>query len=391
MTPTIAPPIVPPCIVCEGTRWTKLPDPGPQSMASDWRVVPEPLSRWACDECGLARRHPSSVTGESLYASGYGLYAHAPGEAREGARQEEYARWIADVVPQVPARALDVGCGNGSLLRALRPHWPRTALLGCDPSAESITHGAGDGLQLWCGTADDLPHDAADLVMSVNVIEHTADPLAFVLALRHALSPGGRLVLVCPDGGRPGVELLFADHLFSFARPHLEALLARAGMPVVSTAIAPPALGAFQMVVADREARPEAGAPVGANLPGGSAPFTSVLPDGRRAYLDRWRRLDAHLQSRLGTTTVCFGAGEAAGLLRAYAPRAWSTVRACTVDGEAMGVFGDLPIIPLDSVRADETILLGLRPSDQPRVAERLGARFRHVVTWYDFVDDERV
>jgi hypothetical protein len=86
---------------------------------------------------------------------------------------------------------------------------------------------------------------------------------------------------------------------------------------------------------------------------------------------------------------VCFGAGEAAGLLRAYAPRAWASVRACTVDGDSRGGFGALSMIPLDSVPAGETILVGVRPADQPHVAERLAARFARVVTWYDLVDDE--
>jgi hypothetical protein len=89
--------------------------------------------------------------------------------------------------------------------------------------------------------------------------------------------------------------------------------------------------------------------------------------------------------------TVCFGAGEAAGLLRAYAPRAWASVRACTFDGAPPGRFGELPIIPLDAVADGADVLVGVRPSDQARLAERLGARFRRVVTWYDLVDDSGV
>ena len=88
-------------------------------------------------------------------------------------------------------------------------------------------------------------------------------------------------------------------------------------------------------------------------------------------------------------SAVCFGAGEAAGLLRAYAPRAWASVRACTVDGDSHGRYGELPMIPLDSIPDGETLLVGVRPADQPRVAARLAARFTRVVTWYDLVDDE--
>jgi SAM-dependent methyltransferase len=370
----------PPCLVCGQTQWIALPDPAPRSMTSDWRVVDERLAHVLCGTCGLVRRNPTASTGTSFFASGYALYAHAPGDAREQTRQAEYARWIAQATGRRPRRVLDVGCGNGSLLRALRTYWPDAQLHGCDPSAEAVASGAGEGLHLWAGTANDLPRDlGADLVIAVNVLEHTTDPIAFLAALRTALHPDGLLVIVCPDGGgRPGVELLFVDHLFSFGREHLAALFARAGLQCRGVTAAPGTLGAFQMALG--RAR-EATATRKVSAP-------SRLEDLTR-YLDRWRQLDDRLQTRLTGSAVCFGAGEAAGLLRAYAPRAWSQVRACTIDPPAKGTFGELPIVPLDEVKDDETVLVGVRPTDQARVAERLTARFQRVVTWYDFVDDQ--
>lgn len=358
-------------------------------MASDWRVVDERLARVLCATCGLVRRDPTASTGASFYASGYTLYGHPPGDAREQARQDEYARWIAQATGRRPRRVLDVGCGNGSLLRALGVHWPDAQLMGCDPSRESIAQGFGDGLKLWTGTASNLPEDvSADLVIAVNVIEHTIDPIAFLTALRAALEPEGLLVIVCPDGGRPGLDLLFVDHVFSFSREHVGTLLARAGLQRLGASQAPRSLGAFQMAIGRRR----------------DATQKKAIPAPARAedvtsYLERWRQLDAGLQSRMGGAAVCFGAGEAAGLLRAYAPGAWASVRACTVDGlpaaasatagDSSGSFGDLPMIPLDAVRPDEALLVGVRPIDQARVAARLTAQFPRVVTWYDLVSDE--
>ena len=43
-------------------------------MASDWRVVTEPLARHACDVCGLARRWPGAAASDAPYASGHQLY-----------------------------------------------------------------------------------------------------------------------------------------------------------------------------------------------------------------------------------------------------------------------------------------------------------------------------
>jgi SAM-dependent methyltransferase len=358
--------------------WIALPDPSSRSMASDFRVVDEPLKRLLCAACGLIRRDPTANTGASFYASGYTLYAHPPGDAREQARQQEYARWIAQGTGKRPRRVLDVGCGNGSLLRALRTYWPDAGLLGCDPSRDAVAQGFGNDARLWTGTASNIPGDVtADLVIAVNVIEHTVDPIAFLTALRAVLPPDGMLAIVCPDGARPGLDLLFVDHVFSFGREHLAALMARAGVQCLGVSQAPRALGAFQMAVGRRRDVTD------------KRPISAPSRAGEVSrYLARWRQLDDRLQERMKGPTVCFGAGEAAGLLRAYAPRAWKSVRACTTDGAAKGRFGELPIVPLDAVAEKAEVLVGVRPSDQPRLAERLGARFGRVVTWYDLVDE---
>jgi SAM-dependent methyltransferase len=367
-----------PCLVCGQTQWIALPDPATRSMASDWRVVDEPLARELCRWCGLIRRRPTANTGTSFFASGYTLYAHPPGEAREAARQAEYARWIAQATGRRPRRVLDVGCGNGSLLRALRTYWPDAECLGCDPSRDSIAQGYGTDLRLWTGTASNLPGDLrVDLVIAVNVIEHTTDPGAFLSSLRAALEPDGMLVIVCPDGAKPGLELLFVDHVYSFGREHLGTLLSRTGMQRLGASLAPRSLGAFQMAIGRRR----------------DATQTKALHAPPRAedvtrYLERWQQLDGHLLTRIDGPTVCFGASETAGLLRAYAPRTWASVRACAVDGTPKGRFGDLPLIPLDAVANHAQILVGVRPGDQPRIADRLAVRFRRVTTWYDLVDE---
>jgi hypothetical protein len=157
---------------------------------------------------------------------------------------------------------------------------------------------------------------------------------------------------------------------------HLEVLLARNSLVLTNAIAAAPSLGAFQMAVARRGQPKE-------TKPAGGRGLTAM----RQRYLQRWRGLDGALCTRIGGSAVCFGAGEAAGLLRAYAPSAWTRVRACTFDNAIGGTFGQVPVVPMKDVSPTDTIIVGVRGFDQPRVAQRLRDRFSRVVTWYDLID----
>jgi SAM-dependent methyltransferase len=354
-------------------------------MASDWRLVAEPLGKRACQQCGLIAR-PLTPAIRHLFDS-YELYAHAPGPGHEAVRQGRYAQWIAAHLDRPPALVFDAGCGNGSLLCALAAVWPGAALEGCDRSGASVAHGAAAGLSVWQGSPASRAASAApDLVVSVNVIEHTPDPAAFVRELSDVLGEGGTLVLICPDGSNPSVELLVADHLSSFTSTHLTGLVARPGLTATGTDQAPPELGAFQMVVARKGTSTAAGTtPV---LSGATVePDVSSRVAAASAFLERWRALDGQLAPRVPDGSVCFGVGETAGLLRAYAPRTWTAVCACTSDDATEALFGITPVVPLDFVPATTPILLAVRPADQPRVAARLAGRFPRVISWYDVTD----
>jgi SAM-dependent methyltransferase len=372
------------CLVCGSDRWVVLPEVGPQSMASDWRVLPVPLCKRVCADCGLVSSVALPPSG--LFEGGYSLYAHAPSAPpREHRRQQLYARWIVHASERAgksapPQSVLDVGCGNASLLLALGEQWPSTTLLGCDPSAEAVAHANAAGCRVWQGTSSSLPTNLqADLVVSVNVIEHADDPLAFLHDLRRGLTRDGTLVLIYPDGARPGVELLIADHAYSFASSHLRELLDRAQLAPHHVEPAPPELGSFEMVIADN--RPASSPP--------SVRASAIDVSRLHSYLQRWSALDGRLVSRLGNGDVsCFGMGEAAGLLRAYAPRTWQHVRSCTADEVPRpSRFGLVPAVPLDQLAGDEPLLLGVRPQDQPRLVERLSSRFARVISWHDLIE----
>src|SRR6185369_14505317 len=98
--------------------------------------------------------------------------------------------------------ALDVGCGAGLLTEPLARLGARAS--GIDASPELIDvarwHAAAMGLDIdyRAGDVQEL-EGRFDLITCMEVIEHVADPAAFVQALARRLAPGGLLILSTPN------------------------------------------------------------------------------------------------------------------------------------------------------------------------------------------------
>jgi hypothetical protein len=275
----------------------------------------------------------------------------------------------------------EAGCGNGSLLQELRRQRPGWRLSGLEPAPGAVAEAQAAGLDVRVGYvgAEALP-DTADVVVAINTAEHVEDPVAFLRLLGDCLAPGGRLVIICPDGDLPDVELLMFDHVHSFSRRALYRITRQAGFAVARHEPAPADLGTFQALVLTQD---------GANA--GEPAVPSSLMADRQRYLQTWCDLDAALLARCPADLVAFGAGEAANLLRVYAPETWSRVRGVTMDGGS-GEYAGLPVsdyasLPRDASRA---VLLAVRPAVQPTLATRLQDDGHVPICWDDLVPTRR-
>jgi 2-polyprenyl-6-hydroxyphenyl methylase / 3-demethylubiquinone-9 3-methyltransferase len=178
------------------------------------------------------------------------------------------AHWLTDsrdLKPLAGKRALDVGCGAGLLAEPLARMG--AAVTGVDAAPENIAaaraHAAGQGLGIdyHAGELAALPLATFDLVTSMEVVEHVADPAAFIAELAARLAPGGLMILSTPNRTALSKLLLVeaAERIGAvprgthdwgqFLKPEeLTALLAAAGLEVVDrTGLAPSAARGFKL------------------------------------------------------------------------------------------------------------------------------------------------
>jgi len=98
--------------------------------------------------------------------------------------------------------ALDVGCGAGLLAEPLARLGAKVTGVDASPQVIAIAreHATAVGLAIDYHAGDVHELDGQfDLVTSLEVIEHVADPAEFLKALAKRLAPGGLLILSTPN------------------------------------------------------------------------------------------------------------------------------------------------------------------------------------------------
>lgn len=126
------------------------------------------------------------------------------------------------------ASLIDVGCGDGRLLRELAQEFSNKQLIGVDYSLQAINLAQAfnphlNYMQLDITVANELQQ--YDVVTLVEVLEHIpfAEVDDFVEALKGLVSEGGMLILTVPHQNVP----LPQRHFQHFTKESLEVLLAR--------------------------------------------------------------------------------------------------------------------------------------------------------------------
>ncbi|KKU90609.1 MAG: Methyltransferase type 11 [Microgenomates group bacterium GW2011_GWA1_48_10] len=140
-------------------------------------------------------------------------------------------------------RILDVGCGSGRFLLAMR-HFGWRETVGTDTSPEAVGRAKKHSLDVRLGALEelDLPSHSFDAITLHHVFEHFADPEAKLAELRRILKPNGELIVTVPNTqsfsarifGKNWFGLEIPRHLINYNRKNLSSLVEKAGFKIVS-------------------------------------------------------------------------------------------------------------------------------------------------------------
>lgn len=155
-----------------------------------------------CDSCGLGyvkrRPRPQDIGRHypPSYSVGGGGWLNDLETSYRRRQQREIVGWLARRRPR-RGRLLEVGCGAGDLLVALRADGWRVQ--GVEPDAAGAARARDDyGLDVASSGFEevDLPAPAFDAIVFSGVLEHLHDPLGALIRARSLLRPAGLVAVL---------------------------------------------------------------------------------------------------------------------------------------------------------------------------------------------------
>ena len=142
-----------------------------------------------------------------------GVWAGLPDDPEPWAWRRRRALLLGEARPG--ERVLDLGCGAGRFVAALRDAGADTVGVELAEAALERARRNVPGADLRRVAPDGslpLDHGEIDLVWCSEVLEHVPDTIAFLTEVRRVLRRGGRLLVTVPDHGRLKRTLLALAH-----------------------------------------------------------------------------------------------------------------------------------------------------------------------------------
>jgi 2-polyprenyl-3-methyl-5-hydroxy-6-metoxy-1,4-benzoquinol methylase len=381
------------CQICHSNNWLPLIEPNLKfSITTAGRILNQPLGKAQCSNCGFVQRINSDFLGISdYYENDYANYYERPGtQTFHKNRYMEIIEWMTSNIftKHNIKKIMDVGCGQGWAMEAIKEKFPSAEIHGIEPSYFNSERAREKGLLVIEGKIEKLIiTDKYDLVYSNNVIQHVNDARSFLKSLSSVVKDDGIIILTCPDGSKPNVELLWSDQNFSFLPEHLIELCKGTKFKYYKWTASPfsPSLPSAQMILLTNNHFYE-------NLPHTKMTNLSDNLDAiykkRNQYLSSLKRVSDYLNENLKnySTIYNFGASYWSSILAAYCPDYWEKVTCCIIEGTEDNIdFIGKKVHSISKIELHESyaLVMGTSPAWHQVVKNKLiKNRLENIVTW---------
>ena len=205
-----------------------------------------PVQPVICQQCALVFINPMYTSAEKEALAPCVRALHRPvrfGRPIQRAHHRELPaarRFLAFARPYLNPgdEVLDIGCGDGALLRTLCQAGAAACGIDLDPEgARFIEQTYGIPVQVGAFEEADFQGRCFDAVVATHVIEHFFEPIEALKKMRTLLKPGGVVVLETPNILRPKVgfrRLFSVPHNYYFSPRTLCVALQRAGLETIA-------------------------------------------------------------------------------------------------------------------------------------------------------------
>lgn len=216
-------------------------------ITSDSKPWPEGGTLAICLSCNCVQK-PNSDSWfketENIY-KGYTIYHQSSGSEQEvfdqtsgvaSSRSFRLLQCVSSIIKLPPmGRQLDIGCGNGALLRLFGEIYPNWTLYGIELDdkykklVESIPHVE----KMYVGNQLDCVENLFDCITMVHVLEHIINPRDYLEKIHSILADDAILIIEVPNFEKNPYDLLIADHCTHFSEETLISLLHLSGFEIV--------------------------------------------------------------------------------------------------------------------------------------------------------------
>jgi 2-polyprenyl-3-methyl-5-hydroxy-6-metoxy-1,4-benzoquinol methylase len=296
------------CHVCGSADPAQASDlAGLRGVTSDCKPWPRAAMLAACRACGLIQKPGTADWLETIAQvyDAYTIYHQSPGaeqtvfDGASGASAPRSERLLRRLLAEcrLPERGrlLDIGCGNGVLLRTFSAIAPAWTLAGADldDRHRATVEAIPSVERFYAGPAEEIP-DQFDVITMQHVLEHVPEPVDLLGKLARRLNPGGVLFVQVPNILDNPFDLMVVDHSSHFAPQTIGTAVSRAGL---------------QSVVLATDWAPKELTVVAAAGDDGRAEVAPFDPSGAVEHLDtslRWLAATA-ADARAAAGTAAFG------------------------------------------------------------------------------------